>query len=90
MTTNLPRVGDKIASWMQLAGHCYRHPELEAHTVIPRKPIHGLRKRGRSKISYTGVLQKDKSVESTDKLATFMQDRITWKSHTRACMWVTE
>ena len=30
------------------------------------------------------VLQKDTGVESTDELATLMQDRCTWKSYTRS------
>ena len=39
---------------------------------------------------FSEVLQKDTGVESTDELATLLQDRITWKSHTLARLWATE
>ncbi|XP_068749527.1 uncharacterized protein [Montipora capricornis] len=46
----LPAVSDRIASSrLQLAGHCYRHPELSTQKLVPWQPTHGHLGRGRRK-----------------------------------------
>ncbi|XP_062577713.1 uncharacterized protein LOC134239565 [Saccostrea cucullata] len=50
---NLPKVSDKIASRrLQLAGHCFRHPELSAQSLVLWEPNHGRRRRGRPKATF--------------------------------------
>ena len=41
---NLPKLSDKIASRrLQLAGHCFRHPELSTQKLVLWEPKHGHR-----------------------------------------------
>jgi hypothetical protein len=56
----LPPISDKIASRrMQLAGHCFRHPELGAQPLVLWEPSHGCRGRGRPKASCIDTLKRD-------------------------------
>ena len=57
---DLPAVSDKIASRrLQLAGHCYRHPELTAQKLVLWEPKHGHRNRGRPKTTFVETLKRD-------------------------------
>ena len=78
----MPAVSDKIASRrLQLAGHCYRHPELCANQVLLWEPNHGQRGRGRPRVTFLDVLKRDTGAASTEELATLMSNRAVWKSH---------
>ena len=45
---SIPQVTEKVRSCrLQLAGHCFDHPELPAHDVLLLQPKHGNRGRGR-------------------------------------------
>ena len=78
----MPAVSDKIASRrLQLAGHCYRHPELCANQVLLWEPNHGQRGRGRPRVTFLDVLKRDTGAASTEELATLMSNRAAWKSH---------
>ena len=78
----MPAVSDKIASRrLQLAGHCYRHPELCASQVLLWEPNHGQRGRGRPRTTFLDVLKRDTGAASTKELATLMSNRAVWKSH---------
>ena len=82
---SVPRVSSKIASRrMQLAGHCYRHPELCASNLVLWQPGHGKRDRGRPKQDYVTTLKTDTGVVSTSELGALMSDRDAWKSHVSA------
>jgi hypothetical protein len=84
----LPRVGDKVAARrMQLAGHCYRHPELAASGLILWEPTHGHRTRGGQRKTYIDILKKDTGLEDTSELAVCMQDRVDWKIRARSRLW---
>ena len=81
----LPRASDKVAAKrMQLAGHCYRHPELATNRLILWEPTHGHRQRGRQKMTYVEVLRRDANVETTDELAACMTNKEDWRIRTRA------
>ena len=76
----LPRVSNKIASRrLQLAGHCFRHPELSAQPLVLWEPSHGNRGRGRPKATYIDTLKRDTGTIYTDELATLMNDRKIWR-----------
>ena len=78
----LPVLTDKIAARrLQLAGHCFRHPELSTQKVMLWEPTHGQRRRGRPRTTFVDTLKKDTGATSTDELATLMMDRKLWKSH---------
>ena len=82
---DLPRVGDKVACRrMQMAGHCYRHPELATSGLILWEPLHGHRSRGAPKKTYIDILKRDSGVEDTSELASSMQDRISWRIRAKA------
>ena len=81
----LPKVGGKVAARrMQLAGHCYRHPELAASGLIMWEPKHGRRGRGRQRKTYLDILKSDAGVEEADELKNCMLDRNNWRIHTRS------
>ena len=81
----LPRVSNKVAAKrMELAGHCYRHPELAANKLVLWEPTHGRTQRGRQKMTYLQVLRKDANVVTTDELSVCMNSRDDWKIRTRA------
>ena len=53
----LPAASNKIASCkLQLAGHCYRHPELRTQKLVLWEPTHRHRGRGRPKTTYIDTL----------------------------------
>ena len=80
----LPAVSDKIASRrLQLAGHCQRHPELAAHSLILWEPTHGHRRRGRPAMTFVDTLKRDTGASETSELATLMADRRIWKNHVK-------
>ena len=81
----LPAVSDKIASRrLQLAGHCYRHPELSTQKLILWEPSHGRKGRGRPKCSFVDTLKRDTGAASAAELATLMADRDVWRQHVRS------
>jgi len=81
----LPRVSNKVAAKrMQLAGHCYRHPELATNRLILWEPMHGRRQRGRQRMTYVEVMRRDANVEATSELATCMGNKEDWRIRTRA------
>ena len=78
----LPKVSDKIASRrMQLAGHCFRHPELCAQPLILWEPKHGHRGRGRPKATFLDTLKHDTGAGDASELATLMAERKIWRGH---------
>jgi hypothetical protein len=77
---NLPRVSDKIASRrLNLAGHCFRHPELSAQPLVLWEPRHGHRGRGRPKATYIDMLKRDTGASDVTELASLMADRKLWR-----------
>ena len=78
----LPVLTDKIAARrLQLAGHCYRHPEFCAQKVLLWEPTHGHRGRGRPRTTYVNTLMHDTGATNTIELASMMRDRKLWRSH---------
>ena len=78
---NVPRVSDKIASRrLKLAGHCYRHPELEAQRLILWEPKHGQKHRGRPRMNYMDTRKRDTGAKSCNEIATLMEDRVIWRN----------
>ena len=78
----LPPVCSKIASRrLQLAGHCYRHPELSAQKLILWEPSHGQRGRGRPRTNYVDTLKRDTGAANVKELASLMEERTVWRKH---------
>ena len=78
---DLPRVSDKIGSRrLQLAGHCFRHPELSSQPLVLWEPKHGNRGRGRPRATYVERLKRDTGASDTAELATMMKNRKVWRS----------
>ena len=78
---SMPRVTEKIRSRrLQLAGHCYRHPELPAHHVLLWQPSHGNRQRGRPTTIYPRTLLHDSSAQNINELKTLLTSRQLWQS----------
>ena len=78
---DLPRVTDKIRERrMRLAGHCVRHPELEASKLTLWEPTHGKARRGKKRTTYVDVLRHDCSADNTAELKSLMMDRTVWRA----------
>ena len=76
----LPQVTSKIASRrLKLAGHCIRHPELSASTLVLWRPTRGTVRPGRPTISYIDNLLSDLEVEETEEIKTAMNNRVQWR-----------
>ena len=79
---DLPRLSNTIAGRrLQLAGHCFRHPELSAQPLVLWQPNHGHRGRGRPKATYVDTLKRDTGTSDSGELAALMRDRIVWREH---------
>ena len=91
MYGELPAVSNKIASRrLQLAGHCYRHPELSTQKLVLWEPTHGHRGRGRPKTTYTDTLKRDTGAFETCEIAALMADKGLWKDLVVARLRVTK
>ena len=72
----LPAVSNKIASCrLQLAGHCYRHPELSTQKLVLWEPTHG----HRLKTTYIDTLKRDTGAFEASEIAALMADKRLWK-----------
>ena len=92
---DLPAVSNKIASRrLQLAGHCYRHPELSTQKLVLWEPTHGHRGRGRPNTTYIDTLKRDTGAFEASEIAVLMADKRLWKDLVVACLratkWVSE
>ena len=92
---DLPAVSNKIASRrLQLAGHCYRHPELSTQKLVLWEPTHGHRGRGRPNTTYIDTLKRDTGAFEASEIAVLMADKRLWKDLVvallRATKWVSE
>ena len=67
----LPKVSDEVRERrMRLAGHCARHPELSANSLVLWEPKQGIAKRGRSRATLISVLKKDAGLDGINELRT--------------------
>ena len=88
---DLPAVSNKIASRrLQLAGHCYRHPELSTQKLVLWEPTHGHRGRGRPITTYIDTLKRDTGAFEASEIAVLMADKRLWKDLVVARLWVTK
>ena len=72
---DLPQVTDK-------AGHCNRHPQLEASklTLWDWEPTQGKARRGKKRTTYAGTLRRDSLANNTAELKNLMLDRRVWRA----------
>ena len=66
-------------SRLQLAGHCYRHPELSTQKLVLWEPTHGHRGRGRPNTTYIDTLKRDTGAFEASEIAALMADKRLWK-----------
>ena len=77
LQTDRPRVGDKVAARrMRLSGHCQRHPYLPANKLVLWEPMHGHRRRGRTKSTLDDILKRDADVDSSRELEALILSRL--------------
>ena len=76
----LSKITCKIAERrMKLAGHCIRHPELSASSLVLWEPTEGTASPGRPAVTYVDNLCRDLDVEDVDEIKTAMNDRAQWR-----------
>lgn len=80
----LPQVADKVAERrMKLSGHCFRHPELCASSLVFWQPTKGSRGRGRPAATYIDNLRRDTGLEEISEIKSLMQNRRLWSKQSR-------
>lgn len=81
----LPKLTDKIrARRLRLAGHCVRHDEEIASSLILWDPPHGRRSRGRPPTTFIDTLKRDTGLNNVGDLGRVMKDRVGWQSIVKA------
>ena len=81
---DLPKVTNKIAEKrLKLAGHCIRHPELSASTLVLWQPKRGEPSQGRPAVTYVDNLYSDLEVQGVDEIKTAMNNRVQWRKLSR-------
>ena len=84
-------ISNKIASRrLQLAGHCYRHPELNTQKLVLWVPTHGHRGRGRPITTYIDTLKRDTGAFEASEITVLMADKRLWKDLVVACLRATK
>ena len=80
---DLPRLSNKTASRrLQLAGHCFRHPELSAQPLVLWEPSHGHRGRGKPRATFIDTMKRDTGANDATELASLMAYRKIWRGRT--------
>ena len=80
----LPKVTSKIAERrLKLAGHCIRHPELSASSLVLWQPKRGDPSQGRPAVTYVNNLCSDLGVEDVAEIKTAMNNRVQWRELSR-------
>ena len=80
----LPPVTSKVTNRrLKLAGHCIRHPELSASSLILWEPTKGKAKVGRPTMTYIDNLRCDLDVEEVKEIRTAMNNRVKWRELSR-------
>ena len=80
--SGMPRLSSKIAARrMRLAGHCHRHKELPAGTLVLWEPTpgQGRRSQGGATKTFVDTLKKDSNTETTEEIARCMEKRDDWR-----------
>ena len=76
----LPPVTSKITERrLKLAGHCIRHPELSASSLVLWQPTRGTASVGKPAYTYVDNLYRDLGVEEVSEIRTAMHDRKQWR-----------
>ena len=82
----LPKVSMKVQQRrMRLAGHCIRHTEEIANSLVLWQPTVGKTGRGRRRINYVDNLLQDTGMDNVDELRTIMEDRAEWTNRVNEC-----
>ena len=87
-----PRLSSKIAARrMRLAGHCHRHKELPAGTLVLWEPTpgQGRRSQGGATKTFVDTLKKDADTKTTEEIATCMENREDWRLRCNVRLWTT-
>ena len=79
------RVANKFADRrMKLAGHCVRHPELSASSLVLWQPTKGTANRGKQALTYIDKLCREIDVEVVDEIRSAMNNRGQWRELSRS------
>ena len=80
----LPPVISKVTDRrLKLAGHCIRHPELSASSLVLWEPTKGKARVGKPNITYIDNLRSDLGVEEVKEIRTAMNNRVKWRGLSR-------
>ena len=87
-----PKLSSKIvAKRIRLVGHCHRHKELPAGTLVLWEPTPGQGRMSQGGVMKTFVdtLKKDKNAETTEEIARCMENRDDWRERWKVRLWTT-
>ena len=81
---DLPPVTSKVTDRrLKLAGHCIRHTEVSASSLVLWEPTKGKRNVGKPTITYIDNLRSDLEVEDVKEIRTAMSNRVKWRELSR-------
>ena len=76
---NLPKLSVRIRQRrLKLVGHCQRHAEEIAHSLVFWTPLHGKRSRGKPAMSYVQQIEGDTYL-SVEEVRVLAEDRKAWR-----------
>ena len=79
----LPPLTTKIRTRrLRLAGHCIRHDDVAAHSLVLWEPQQGRASRGGQRSTFIDTLKRDTGLQSTSEIRTLMLDRSLWQATT--------
>ena len=77
----LPLLSTKIRTRrLWLAGHCIRHDDVVAPSLVLWEPQQGRASRGRQRSTFIDTLKRDTRLQSTSEIQTLMLDRSLWQA----------
>ena len=82
MNTNIYNTSHYVRR-LKLAGHCIRHPELSASSLVLWEPTAGKARVGRPTITYIDNLRSDLEVEEVKEIRSAMNNRVKWRGLSR-------
>ena len=76
---------------MKLAGHCHRHKELPAGTLVLWEPTpgQGRRSQGGATKTFVDTLKEDTETKTTEEIAGCMEDQDDWRLRWNVRLWTT-
>ena len=75
-----PKLSNNPTETDEVAGHCYRNPELVASELVLRQPNYGRKKRRRQRTTFVDISLKDTGLKTVYEVANYIGNRDVWQA----------